>query len=382
MLKSAVIGTGFMGITHVEALRRLGIEVVGLLGINDEETRSAVVRLSLRKAYLGLEELLADPEISVVHICTPNYLHYPMAKAVLKAGKHVMCEKPLANNSQEVDDLVRLEKDTGLVGAVNYNLRFYPLNQEARGRIQAGEMGEINIVHGEYCQDWLLLPTDWNWRLEPELGGDLRVVADIGTHWMDLVTWLTNLEISAVFADFHTFLPTRYKPIKEEETFANKLGTGVNTGKPIHIHTEDYAAMLFEFSNGARGTLMLSQISPGRKNDCRWEFNGSKASMSWRQENPNELWIGHREKPNELLLKDPALMQPDARLTAAYPGGHAEGYPDTFVQIFKSLYGYIAAGKYGKPRSFATFKDGRRELILCETIQQSANEGRWVQIRY
>jgi predicted dehydrogenase len=308
MLKSAVIGTGFMGITHVEALRRLGIEVVGLLGINDEETRSAVAKLSLLKAYSGLEELLADPEISVVHICTPNYLHYPMAKAALEAGKHVLCEKPLANNSQEADELVRLEKDSGLVGAVNYNLRFYPLNEEARERIQAGEMGEINIIHGEYCQDWLLLPTDWNWRLEPELGGDLRVVADIGTHWMDLVTWLTKLEILAVFADFYTFLPTRYKPIREQDTFTNKLSTSVNNGEPVQIHTEDYAAMFFEFSNGARGTLMLSQISPGRKNDCRWEINGSKSSMSWRQENPNELWIGHREKPNELLLLYYGLM--------------------------------------------------------------------------
>jgi predicted dehydrogenase len=381
MFKAAIVGCGFMGSTHTEALRRLGIPVVGLCGIDPEEGVGASQRLNIEKAYKDFAEVIADPEVEVVHLCTPNYLHYGMAKAALQAGKHVLCEKPVANTSAEAAEMVRMERDTNRVGAVNYNLRFYPLSQEARARIAAGDLGEVRIIHGEYCQDWLFLPSDWNWRLEPELGGSLRVVADIGTHWMDVVTWLTGLEISSVCADFATFLPTRYKPQKEVETFAGKL-TGKPDGQPVKINTEDYAAILFKFSNGGRGALTLSQVSAGRKNNFWWELNGSKASMSWRQENPNELWIGHREKPNEILIKDPSLMHPAARPTAAYPGGHAEGYPDTFVQLFKAFYGYITAGDFDQKRPFATFEDGRRELILCEAIQRSAEERRWVDINF
>lgn len=380
-LKAAVIGAGFMGSTHTEALRRMGVEVCGILGADQEETRQAMTRLGIPTGYSSYEDVCADPQVDAVHLCTPNYTHAPMATAALLAGKHVLCEKPLANTSAEAAALVALEKSSGRVGAVNYNLRFYPLNQEAKARIDSGELGEVRIIHGEYCQDWLFFPTDWNWRLEPELGGALRVVADIGTHWMDTVTWLTGLEIRSLCADFYTFLPTRYRPTRAVETFASKLDNRVK-GEPVEIRTEDYAAILFEFSNEGRGALLLSQVSAGRKNNLWWELNGSKASMSWRQENPNELWIGHRQKPNEFLLKDPALMQPEARSSAAYPGGHAEGYPDTFMQLFKRFYSYIEAGDYTQPRPFATFKDGHRELVLCEHIQRSAKERRWVNVEY
>ena len=381
MLRAAIIGCGFMGSTHTEALRRLGIPVAGLCGIDPEESQNAARHLNLETAYRSFEQVLTDPGVDVVHLCTPNFLHYSMAKAALQAGKHVLCEKPVANTSTEAAEMVKLEKDAKRVGAVNYNLRFYPLNQEARARIAANDLGEIRIIHGEYCQDWLFLPSDWNWRLEPHLGGSLRVVADIGTHWMDAVTWLTGLEIRSVCADFATFLPTRYKPKRAVETFAGKLSTKIE-GDPVEIKTEDYASILFKFSKGARGALTLSQVSAGRKNNFWWELNGSKSSMSWRQENPNELWIGYREKPNEFLIKDPSLMRPAARPVAAYPGGHAEGYPDTFAQLFKAFYSYIAADDFGKPRPFATFEDGRRELVLCEAIQRSAEERRWIEVVY
>jgi predicted dehydrogenase len=324
MLRAAIIGCGFMGSTHTEALRRLGIPVAGLCGIDPEESQNAARHLNLETAYRSFEQVLADPGVDVVHLCTPNFLHYSMAKAALQAGKHVLCEKPVANTSTEAAEMVKLEKDAKRVGAVNYNLRFYPLNQEARARIAANDLGEIRIIHGEYCQDWLFLPSDWNWRLEPHLGGSLRVVADIGTHWMDAVTWLTGLEIRSVCADFATFLPTRYKPKRAVETFAGKLSTKIE-GDPVEIKTEDYASILF---------------------------------------------------------KDPSLMRPAARPVAAYPGGHAEGYPDTFVQLFKAFYGYIAADDFGKPRPFATFEDGRRELVLCEAIQRSAEERRWIDVVY
>ncbi len=378
-LHAAIAGAGFMGAAHVEALRRLGIEVTGILGVDLQEGERVGGKLGLPRVYATFDDICVDPLVDVVHLCTPNYLHHPMAKAALLAGKHVICEKPLANSALEAEELVALAQSQGRIGAVNYNLRYYPLCQEARARIQAGQIGDVRLVHGEYCQDWLFSPNDWNWRLIPELGGSLRVVADIGTHWLDMVTWLSGLEVVAVMADFATFIPIRHKPRTEVETFASKLSQSGDYDE-VHVSTEDYAGLLVKFNNGARGIATLSQINAGRKNHFFWELNGSRASIWWDQENPNELWLGHRDQPNELALKDPALMLPDARPYAGYPGGHAEGYPDTHMRLFKSVYDYISEGDFNQPPSFPTFKDGWRELVLCEAIQRSAVEGRWVEV--
>jgi predicted dehydrogenase len=377
MLQTAIIGGGFMGGTHTEALRRLNIPVVGMLGANADETNSFTRRMQIPRAYENLDAVASDKDINVVHLCTPNHLHYSMAKTLLGAGKHVVIEKPLANTSAEGADLVQLAKEKNLVGAVNYSVRFYPMNQEARARILTGQIGEPRILHAEYCQDWLFLPTDWNWRLIASEGGALRVVGDIGTHVMDLLTWLTDLEIVEVMADMATFIPTRKRPKKAVETFGSKLNVSTDT-EDVQIDTEDFASILLRFENGARGVVTLSQVNAGRKNAFWWEINGSKSSLQWHQEEPNKLWVGFREKPNEILLKDPALMQPETRSYAAYPGGHAEGYPDTFVRHFSDIYHYIEHGDFNLPPSFPTIKDGQRELLLCEAIQHSASEKRWV----
>ena len=378
-LKSAVVGLGFMGGTHVETLRRIGVEVVGVVGASRQENESACSQYSLPNRYTDFEEVCADLEVDVIHICTPNFLHFPQARAALLAGKHVLCEKPLATTPSQALELAELAGARQLVGAVNYNLRFYPLCREAAARVQAGEVGEVRLVHGEYCQDWLFLPTDWNWRLDPELGGKLRAVADIGTHWLDMVTWITGLEVTEVMADLATFIPTRIRPDRAVETFAGKLVDPVE-GEQVEIHTEDSACVLLRFSNEARGTLLLSQINAGRKNHFWWEINGSQASLQWGQETPNQLWIGHRNAPNEVLLKDPALMDEGARSYASFPGGHAEGYPDTFKQLFQAVYGYIACADFNQPRPFPTFRDGWRELVLCDAIARSAVEERWVRV--
>lgn len=381
MLRAAIVGGGFMGVTHTEALRRLNIPVVGMLGMDAEESDRFAQRMKIPTAYANLEALVSDPQVDVVHLCTPNYLHYSMAKTLLEAGKHVLIEKPLANTSQEGAELVGLARRHRRMGAVNYNLRFYPLNQEARARIQAGQVGEPRILHAEYCQDWLFLPTDWNWRLVPEEGGALRVVGDIGTHVMDMLTWLTGLEIVEVMADLATFIPLRKKPRRAVETFASKLVAAADT-EDVEIHTEDFAGILLRFNNGARGVITLSQINAGRKNAFWWEINGSEGSLFWHQEQPNQLWMGYRQKPNEILLKDPALMQPHTRRYAAYPGGHAEGYPDTFVRHFADFYAYLEQGDYNQPPTFPTLEDGRRELVLCEAILQSVHTQSWVKVRY
>ncbi len=381
MLKAAVIGGGFMGATHTEALRRIGVPVVGMLGINAQETNSFVARTGIPKAYESLEELANDPEVQVVHLCTPNYLHFNHAKVLLQSGKHVMIEKPLANSAAEGAELVKLANENHVVGAVNYSIRFYPMNQEARARIQAGLVGEPRIMHAEYCQDWLFLPTDWNWRLIAGEGGQLRVVGDIGTHVMDLLTWLTGVEITEVMAELATFIPVRKRPIKAVETFSNKLVQG-GEAEDVVIDTEDFASVLLKFNNGARGVVTLSQVCAGRKNAFWWEINGSASSLRWEQEEPNSLWMGYREKPNEILLKDPSLMFPEARTYSAYPGGHAEGYPDTFARHFANFYMYLAKNDFQAPPTFPTLTDGWRELVLCDAIQRSAKEKRWVEVDY
>jgi predicted dehydrogenase len=377
--KVAVIGLGFMGRTHIEALRRLGMQVYGVAGIDEAEARHTAAQLAIPHWYPTFDDAIADPAVNAVHLCTPNNLHFIHARQALEAGKHVLCEKPLAMTPGESRALVALARQTGLVTAVNYNLRFYPICQEARARIAAGEIGAPYLIHGAYLQDWLFLKTDWNWRLEPEQGGDLRVVADIGTHWMDMVTYLTGLKITAVMADFATVHTTRLKPSGEVETFASKIKPNDSTNE-TPIKTEDVAVILFRFENGALGNVSLSQVCAGRKNFFWFEISGSKSALHWEQESPNQLWIGYREQPNQLLIKDPSLFHPEARLLTGFPGGHAEGYPDTFVQIFRQFYAAIETGKLPETGKFATFEDGHQEMLLCEAIKKSALESRWVKV--
>ena len=378
-LKVGVIGTGFIGPVHVEALRRLGIEVAAVAGPRADGVAEKARALRIQKYYETAEALIADPAIDVVHITSPNHAHYPQAKAALLAGKHVVCEKPLAMNSAESSELVKLAKDAQRVNAVNFNIRFYPLSQQARQLVQSGEIGEVYIVQGSYLQDWLLLPTDWNWRLEPQFSGEMRAVADIGSHWLDLTTFITGLQIEAVCADFATFLKTRRKPAQPVETFTGKLQTAAEyVEQPIN--TEDYATVMLRYNNGARGVMTVAQVCAGRKNRLSYEIDGARSALVWDGERPNELWINHRERPNELLLKDPALLAPEARQFASYPGGHNEGFPDTFKQLYHAVYRYIDAGDFSARPDFPTFEDGHRALRVGEAIFRSAKEGRWVDI--
>lgn len=376
--RAAIIGTGFMGKTHAEALRRLGVEIGGVLGSSQDDGRQAAAAYGGKRAYADLDALLQDESIAVVHICTPNNLHHPMSAATLEAGKHVICEKPLATSAAEAGQLAELASSTGRVAAVNYNLRYYPLCQEARHRIAAGDIGDVRLVHGHYLQDWLLRREDWNWRVDPEQGGTSRAVADIGTHWFDLVAWLTGLSIRSLFADMQTVLPERLKPSEAGQTFSQS--SDEDDAVEVPIETEDYATILLRMSNGAPGAVTVSQVSAGHKNQLSWEINGSEASLGWKQENPNELWIGQRDQPSQILPKDPALLAEEVSGMAAYPGGHAEGYPDTFVNHFRQVYSYLESGDLSLPRPFPTFQDGFREIQLTEAAIQSNREQRWIDL--
>lgn len=376
----AVVGTGFMGVVHTEALRRLGLQVIGICGSSAEKSQAAAQKLHLTKSYTSYDEVLQDQEVQAVHIGTPNRLHFEMTKQALAAGKHVLCEKPLAMNSQESAELVRLAKQyPHQATAVNYNVRYYPLCLETQSRIQGGEIGEIVHITGSYVQDWLTFPTDYNWRVLAEQGGELRAVADIGTHWLDLVQSITGLAVEAVCADLFIVHPIRERPTGEVETFKSKESSPQAT-EPIEVTTEDFGAILLRFTNGSRGCFHVSQVTPGRKNCLRFELAGSTQSIAWDSERPNELWYGHRDRANECLLKDPALLSESARRAASYPGGHNEGYADTFKACFASFYNYIKAGDFDAPAPFPTFADGHREILLCEAILQSHQQQRWVSL--
>lgn len=376
---AVVVGAGFIGPVHVEALRRAGVHVAGILGSSPEKSAVVAERLGLPRGYRDFAEVLTDGNVDAVHLTTPNKFHFEQAAAALRAGKHVLCEKPLAMNSRETAELVKLAAQAKLAAGVAYNIRFYPLCHETRSRVQNQGPGSVLHVAGSYVQDWLLKETDFNWRVVADDGGELRAVADIGTHWLDLVQFVSGRSITAVCADLKTIHPVRKAPVGSIETFTGKQQATAAV-RDVPIDTDDYGAILLRFADGARGVVWVSQVTAGRKNCLRFEIACRDESLAWDSERPNELWIGRRERANELLIRDPSLLSDAARGISDYPGGHNEGFPDTFKQLFKAFYGYIDAGDFTAPPPFPTFAEGHHEVLLCEAVLKSHREERWVTV--
>jgi len=369
---AGVVGTGFIAGVHVEALRRLDVDVLGVVGSTPD--RAAEARLG--NVYRSLDELLEDDRVDVVHVTTPNHLHYPQVKEVLAAGKHVVCEKPLALTAAESGELVDLAEAAGVVNCTNFMARFYPLAQQARSLVREGALGEVWNVHGSYLQDWLLRPTDWNWRLEPERGGDLRAIGDVGSHWLDLVQFVTGRRIVEVFADLQTVLPVRRRPAGPVQTFTQSEAEG----EDVAIATEDLGHVVLRFDGGARGAVVVSQVSAGRKNRLAFELDGAEAALAWNSERPEELWLGSRDRPNKVLLRDPSLLQPAAREATTLPGGHSEGFAETFRELYKRVYRAVENGAPPAEPEYPTFADGHWENVLGEAIGLSSRERRWIDV--
>ena len=375
-LKVAIFGTGFMGRVHLEALRRLGnVEVVSVAGRSAEKTREFANRHSVERWSGNYLELLSDPEVSAVHICTPNSLHFPMAKAALEAGKHVLCEKPLASTVAEAQAMAALASEKNLANCTLYNVRSYPQVQNMRRIREAEDFGDISVVQGTYSQDWLFYDTDWNWRIE---SGPSRTFADIGTHWCDLVEHVTGLRITSLCADLQTFHKTRKKPKTSVETFAGKT-LRPNEYDTVPITSEDFGAMIFRMGETTRGALTVSQISAGRKNRLFVEIYGTKSSAAWNAEQPDELWIGHRNSSNEIVIKDPTLLREKSQSYADLPGGHSEGYDDTFKQVFRRFYRTIV--DRSAPVEYPTFEDGIRQMHVLDAVLESSKKNGWVKVR-
>jgi predicted dehydrogenase len=379
----AVIGSGFMGAAHMDALRRVpGVDVVAIASLDRPRAQELADQFAVPRVFEDWHELLGRADVHAVHNCTPNDMHFEVNRALIEAGKHVLSEKPLTMTSAESMELVRLAREKGVVTAVNFNYRGYPLVQQAHGMVQRGELGELFLVHGHYLQDWLLLDTDYNWRLESKVSGASRAVADIGSHWCDLVQFVTGSKIRRVFAHLFTVHETRKKPKRAVETYKGKeLGAPLEYDE-VPIDTEDGAFVLVQFDNGVRGSLTVSQVSAGRKNRQWIEIDGSRSALAWNQEEPNQLWIGHRDAPNEILIKDPALLDAVARGYAHYPGGHPEGYPDGPRNLFRNLYRYIRDRRTPgqDPADFATFEDGYAAVRIVEAVLRSHERQAWVAV--
>jgi len=275
----------------------------------------------------------------------------------------------------QAKEMVDAAAASGKVNAVCFHNRFYPLSAQARAMVASGELGDIRLVLGHYLQDWLALDTDWNWRLDPELGGDSRAVGDIGSHWLDLVEHVTGDHILEVMADVSTFIPVRKKPEGPVETFTT-AAEGATVDVPIK--TEDAALVLLRFASGARGQMVVSQVSQGHNNELTYELNGSKESIRWVSENAEQMWIGHRDQPNQVLDRNPSLTAPGA--AGWLPGGHSQGLPDTFTAMFKAVYDDVLAGGPGAHPRYATFADGLRGLEIEQAIMASARNGAWTKV--
>jgi predicted dehydrogenase len=374
-IKVAIFGTGFMGRVHTESLRRLGnIEVVSVAGSTFERTRKFADEVGIECATGDYRELLTDPDVSAVHICSPNALHYEMTMAALSAGKHVVCEKPLASSVAEAEEMIALARSKNLANCTLYNIRSYPQLQNLRRMREAGELGEIRVVQGTYSQDWLFYDTDWNWRIE---SGKSRTFADIGTHWCDLAEHVTGLQITSLCAELQTFIKTRKRPKGSVETFQGKASKP-SEYQEVNIATEDFGAMIFRMGEFTRGAMTASQVSAGRKNRVFLEIFGTKASAVWDGERPEELWIGHRDGPNELLLKDATLFAEGAESYSDLPGGHSEGYDATFKQVFKRFYRTVR--DRNAPVEYPTFEDGRRQVAIVDSVIESSTRRRWVDV--
>lgn len=380
-IKTAIVGMGYIGASHIEAIRRIGfIELVAVVDVNYELAKKKAAEYYIPKCYETIEDLLSDPEIQVVHNCTPNNLHLEVNEKIIRSGKHVFSEKPLARNSAESLRLLELlAENKKIVHGVNFNYRMNPLVQEMKQKIQNGEIGTPKLIHGSYLQDWLLFDTDYNWRIEPEVSGPSRCIADIGSHWMDVAQAIMGAKIISVCADLVTTIPIRKKAKGQIETFA--VSTSQDYEEKV-VTTEDYGAVLVKFDNGVHGVFYASEVSAGRKCFLNIEIDGTKSSMYWNQETADQMWMGFRDKDNSVVLRNPNLMTPEARQYTYLAAGHPEGWNDALKNNMQSFYCYIKDHKVQGVDlcDFATFEDAHYIVKLTEAILKSNETKQWISV--
>jgi len=374
-----LVGPGFVGRHHIDAVRRLGyVDVVAVAASSESSARRKADELGVARAYGSYEALAADPDVHVVHNTTPNHLHEPVILAALAQKKHIVSDKPLATSAATARRLCDAATRAGVVHAVTFNYRGNPMVQQARTMIAAGDIGDVRYVHGAYLQDWLIHPTDYSWRLDPGQGGESSAMGDIGSHWCDLVQHVTGQRIVEVLAELSTVVPSRVRPSGSREAFAQQKDA---RGDTVKVTSEDLATVLLRFDGGAKGCVSVGQVCAGHRNDLWFETNGRTGSLRWRQEQQNELWIGRRGIANSVMPKDPELLAPAAAPYAHLPGGHQEAWSDAFANVIRDVYGTIALLADGRrppdvrPPAFATFEDGYHSACVVEAVLDSHRHG-------
>ncbi|WMJ85615.1 Gfo/Idh/MocA family protein [Anaerocolumna sp. MB42-C2] len=380
VLRIGVIGTGFIGKQHIEAIRRIpGAEVVAVADSNGEMVKSVSEQLHIPSYYSDYTELLKKKDIDIVHNCTPSALHFEINKAVMKSGKHVYCEKPLTLNTKESEELVQLSKEKGIAAGANFNYRHNAMVQEMHERVKNNSIGEILVVHGQYLQDWLLYDTDYDWRLDPKLGGESRAVSDIGSHCFDTMQYILNKKIISVYANLITVYPIRKRTEKVGGTYSNQQGKVL---EEVSIHSEDVAFIMIKFENGTQGLINLSQVGAGKKNGLSVTISGSTASLEWEQERPDKLWVGHRDSGNEEIYASSGFLTGAAKRYALLPNGHPLGWTDALKCAIQSFYEAILHDTYQEDKqNYATFADGHYIMKLVEACLISSQHKEWVDIQ-
>ncbi len=373
-----LIGPGFVAAHHIDAVRRLGdVDVVAIAGSSQTSAEKKAREYKVDRAYGDYHALIADPDIQVIHNTTPNYLHLPVTLAALAAGKHVISDKPLATNPTDGRTMRDAALAAKVAHVVTFNYRGNPLVQQARAMVAKGEggpTGKVSFVHGHYLQDWMTDPNVYSWRSDPSKGGATSALGDIGSHWCDTAEHISGLKIVQVLADLTTVIPTRYSTGASGEAFST---TSTGERKAVPVTSEDLASVLLRFNNGAKGSFSVGQVLPGHKNDLVVEINGLACSLRWKQEQQNELWIGHHNQANSILAKDPSLVLPEALRYTHLPGGHQESWADAFSNLMRDAYEWIAAGgaPEAKPAMLPTFEDGYRSTRLVDAMLRSHAAG-------
>ncbi|MBN1672914.1 MAG: Gfo/Idh/MocA family oxidoreductase [Kiritimatiellae bacterium] len=377
MINIAVVGTGYIGPVHIECLSRIsGVKVVAVVDANLELARKTAARYNIEKTLEDYRDVLKDPDIHVIHNCTPNKYHYGITKEAMEKGKHVLSEKPLAMNQEEARELVEIAKKNKIVTGIDFCYRYYPVVQEMAVRIRRGELGDVRMASGSYFQDWLSKETDFSWRLQRSESGESNITADLGSHWFDLVQFATGLKVAEVIGDFASLVPVRKKPKRQVVAFEDVKETATENFK---AELEDYSAVLFRLSNGAPGSFTTSQACAGRKSDTEFQVYGSTCSYAWNHKHSTELWIGYRDKPNEVLIENPVLQDASTAKYAPLPAGHPTGYYEAVMHLFQDYYDALN----GNDRSAVarpTFETGYEEMKIVDAVVASNKKRQWVSV--
>ena len=378
MITVGLIGAGYIGPIHLGALARLGgVRVKTVIDVNGELAKKAAAAYNVPNSGTDHREVIKDPEIDVIHNCTPNKYHYQITKEAMEAGKQVLSEKPLAMDLKEAEELVELAEKKRAVTGIDFCYRYYPVVQEMAVRVRRGDAGAVRMVSGSYFQDWLSREIDWTWRLLRSESGESNITADLGSHWFDLIQFVTGLKVREVIGDLATLIPVRKRPTRQVLAFEKVEEV---ESEEVEVELEDYSSILFRLSNGAPGSFTTSQVCAGRKSDTEFQIYGSECSYAWNHKEATVMWIGHREKANEILIENPTLQDPSTAAYASLPAGHPLGYHDAVMNLFKDY--YEAVDKGGKGRELRpTFQTGFEEMKILEAILASHEKRSWVEVK-